>query len=306
MPSEQYRWARRQQQIIDLFAAFPPAFRLSAQRSLNRELAAILTLWPDWLAPLLPLPAALLEQIALGNLCGWWAATIRDARLDGEATAIERALERSVWQRAWRLLARASGDDRPLLRLVAQMRAAQQRELAARAASGVWQPQQLQMLTARWVCERAAGWHGGQRIQMARWGLTPTDLCWQALTRMLNRLILARQLRDDALDLVDDLRAARASWLMRLIAETIWRDEGQITPLDRSRLAGRWLLDAHLRQRVAQLHATLCAQAAQALARYARILPRLRDLIAAEHQAGQSLFRALDLRTPPLTAPASG
>lgn len=173
------------------------------------------------------------------------------------------------------------------------MVAAYRRELAARAVDGQWQPCQLRALAAQWVCDRAAGWHVAQLAPLTLAGLPPDDPAWRALTGALNRLILARQLRDDALDLAIDLNAGRAGWLIRLIAEAIWRDDSTLSPLDRQRIAGRWLLDDGLRQRIAKLHTLLCARAAQALAPYIHDLPRLRDVMSAEQQAGLAVFASV-------------
>ncbi len=173
------------------------------------------------------------------------------------------------------------------------MLAAYRRELAARVVDGCWQPCQLQALTAQWVCDRAAGWHVAQLAPLTLAGLTLDDPAWRALTGALNRLILARQLRDDALDLAVDLNAGRAGWLIHLIAVAIWRDDGNLSPLDQQRIAGRWLLDDGLRWRVAKLHAQLGVGAAQALTPYIGDLPRLHDVIAAEQQAGQIVFASV-------------
>lgn len=202
-------------------------------------------------------------------------------------------LARGLWRRSWLLLVRLGVSHDLLRALEARMVSAYRRELAARAIGAQWQSQQLQALTAQWVCDRAAGWHVAQLAHLALAGLSPSDRAWRALTGALNRLILARQLRDDALDLTTDLNAGRAGWLTHLIAATIWQADGYFCPLDCQRIAGRWLLDVELRQKIARLHATLCVGAADALAPYARALPRLFDLIAAESDAGHAVFAAV-------------
>lgn len=264
-----------------------------ARQVLDGELHRLLALWPYWLAPRWPLPPSTLTYVALATLCGCWAATLRDACLDGEMPAYAGRLARALGWRSWRMFLRLGISHHLLYSLEHRMVAAYRRELAARAVDGQWRPCQLQTLTAQWVCDRAAGLHLAQLAPLTLAGLPPSDPAWRALTGTLNRLILARQLRDDALDLAADLNAGRAGWLIRLIAAAIWRDDGTFSPLDRQRIAGRWLLDGGLRKQVAKLHALLCASAAQTLAPYSDDLPRLRDVIAAEQQAGHAFFSSL-------------
>lgn len=231
--------------------------------------------------------------MALALLCGSWAATLRDRCLDSEIPTLAGRLARALGQRSWQMFGHLGISHRLLHTLERRMVAAYRRELAARAVNGRWRPCQLQSLTAQWVCDRAAGWHLVQLAPLTLAGLSPTDPAWRALTGALNRLILARQLRDDALDLTVDLNAGRAGWLIHLIAAAIWRNDGTLSPLDRQRIAGQWLLDGGLHQRVAKLHTLLCAEAVQALTPYIGDLPRLCDVIAAEQQAGQTVFATI-------------
>ncbi|WP_156525246.1 hypothetical protein [Chloroflexus islandicus] len=279
-----------QTKLPRLIIGLPLSLQQLAHQSLNGELHQLLALWPYWLARRWPLPPSILNRVALALLCGSWAATLRDAYLDGEMPAYAGQLSRALGMQSWRMFVRLGISHRLLHALESRMVAAYRHELAARALDGCWQPRQLQTLTAQWVCNRAAGWHLAQLAPLTLADLPPADPAWRALTGALNRLILARQLRDDALDLAIDLNAGRAGWLIRLIATAIWRDDGPLSPLDRQRIAGRWLLDGGLRQRVAKLHAQLCAGAAQGLAPYSGALPRLRDVMTAEQQAGQTVF----------------
>ncbi len=264
-----------------------------ARQALDGELHRLLTLWPYWLAPRWPLSPPILCRAALATLCGSWAATLRDACLDGEMPAYAERLAHALGQRSWRMFLRLGISHYLLYSLEHRMVAAYRRELAARAVDGQWQPWQLQALTAQWVCDRAAGWHVTQIAHLTLAGLPPDDPAWHTLAGVLNWLILARQLRDDALDLAADLKAGRAGWLIHLIAEVIWREDRNMRSLDQQRIAGRWLLDGGLGQRIAKLHARLCANAANAIATYANDLPRLREVIVAEQQAGQAIFASV-------------
>lgn len=275
--------------IIDL----PSSLQQPARQALDGELHRLLALWPYWLAPRWPLPPSTLTHVALATLCGSWAATLRDACFDGDLPAYVGRLARALGRRSWRMFVRLGISHQLLHVLESWMVTAYRCELAARAIDGYWSPRQLQTLTAQWVCNRAAGLHLAQLAPLTLAGLPPSDPAWRALTGTLNRLILARQLRDDAVDLAADLNAGRAGWLIRLIAAAIWHDDGTLSPLERQRIAGRWLLDGGLRQRIATLHALLCAGAAQALAPYIHDLPRLRDVITAEQQAGLAVFASV-------------
>lgn len=279
--------------LTRLIIRLPSSLYQPACQVLNSELHRLSALWPYWLASRWPLPPPILCRVALATLCGCWAATLRDTCLDGEMPAYAGRLARALGWRSWRMFLRLGISHHLLYSLEHRMVAAYRRELAARAVDGQWQPCQLRALTAQWVCDRAAGWHVAQIAHLGLAGLPPDDPAWHPLAGALNWLILARQLRDDALDLAIDLNAGRAGWLIRLIAAAIWRDDGTLSPLDRQRIAGRWLLDGGLRQRIAKLHTLLCAGAAQALAPYIHDLPRLRDVITAEQQAGLAVFASV-------------
>ncbi len=286
LPSEEAYWQSISAQLMTLIEPLPPTLRQPLVQVLDNSIHRLLTLWPTWLSPLLPLPLSSRDRLALATLCGGWVAAIRDACLDGELTHLAAPLSRALWRRAWYLFGTLGIDLQSLLELEQRMVAAYRQELAARTATGCWQPAQLRLLTARWVCNRAAGWHAVQRAHLMLADVQPDHPLTLTLTHALDALILARQLGDDVSDLADDIRAGRASWLIRLIAEEIWRAEGKATPIEGQRIAGRWLLDTTLRQKVVHIHATLCQDAMQALQPYSGYIPRLIDLVTSEHDAG--------------------
>ncbi|WP_298816658.1 hypothetical protein [Chloroflexus sp.] len=306
LPLEEAYWQTVQRRLGVLVVDLPAALRLPALNLLDNEFHRLLALWPRWLADLLPLPKPGLTHLTLAALAGGWAASLDDAARDGELPGLFRSLRRALWRQAWRLFARLGLALPPLLTLSTQMTIACRHELAARAVHGRWHARQLQTLTTRWVRARAAGWHAIQLAQMELTGLAPTDCRRRDLARALDLIILARQLRDDAVDLTADAQAGRATWLIALIAATIWQTDGYPGTVDSARITGRWLLDENLRRQVAQLHATLCARAAVALAPYQPRLPRLFDLIAAEQQAGQAAFASYQSLQFGLPIPPTG
>ncbi|MEJ5344202.1 MAG: hypothetical protein WHS83_04755 [Chloroflexus sp.] len=289
LPAEEAYWQRVYSRLIALNDPLPPVIRCPLNQSLDSEIYRIFTLWPIWLSPLLPLPSSIIERLSLATLCGAWAAAIRDACLDGELTQTAAPLARALWRRSWWLFGTLTVDRELLMNLERRMVAAYRQELAARTHTGSWQPTQLQSLTAHWVCARAAGWHVVQYAHIMLAGMKFDDPCAIALSTALDALILARQLRDDVHDLADDVRAGRASWGVRLIAEAIWRAEGGPALIDGQRIAGRWLIDPALRQELASTHATLCQQAMRALMPYAAHIPRLIDLVMIESEAGRTI-----------------
>ncbi len=289
LPAEEAYWQQVCSPLIALSASLPPVIRCPLNQVLDSEIHRIFTLWPVWLSPLLPLTSSIIERLSLATLCGAWAAAIRDACLDGELTQAAAPLTRALWRRSWHLFGTLAVHCELLADLERRMVAAYRRELAARTHTGSWQPAQLQSLTAHCVCARAAGWHVVQRAHIMLAGLKLDDPCAIALSAALDALILARQLRDDVHDLADDVRAGRASWGVRLIAEAIWRAEGGPALIDTQRIAGRWLIDPALRQELASAHATLCQQAMHALMPYAAYIPRLIDLVMIESEAGRTI-----------------
>ncbi len=286
LPSEEDYWQSVSAQLITLIEPLPPTLRQPLVQVLDNSIHRLLTLWPVWLSSLVPLPTSSRDRLALATLCGGWAAAIRDACLDGELTHLAAPMSRLLWRRAWHLFGTLAVDLRLLLALEQRMVSAYRKELAARTVTGYWQPAQLRLLTARWVCDRAAGWHAVQRAHLILAGLRLDHPLALRLTNALDALILARQLGDDVSDLADDIRAGRASWLIRLIAEEIWRAEGKVTPIEGQRIAGRWLLDTTLRQKVVHIHATLCQYVMQVLQPYTGYIPRLIDLVTSERDVG--------------------
>ncbi len=286
LPSEEDYWQSVSAQLITLIEPLPPTLRQPLIQVLDNSIHRLLTLWPVWLSSLVPLPTSSRDRLALATLCGGWAAAIRDACLDGELTHLAAPMSRLLWRRAWHLFATLAVDLRLLLALEQRMVSAYRKELAARTVTGYWQPAQLRLLTARWVCDRAAGWHAVQRAHLILAGLRLDHPLALRLTNALDALILARQLGDDVSDLADDIRAGRASWLIRLIAEEIWRAKGKVTPIEGQRIAGRWLLDTTLRQKVVHIHATLCQYVMQVLQPYTGYIPRLIDLVTSERDVG--------------------
>ncbi len=286
LPSEEDYWQSVSAQLITLIEPLPPTLRQPLVQVLDNSIHRLLTLWPVWLSSLVPLPTSSRDRLALATLCGGWAAAIRDACLDGELTHLAAPMSRLLWRRAWHLFATLAVDLRLLLALEQRMVSAYRTELAARTVTGYWQPAQLRLLTARWVCDRAAGWHAVQRAHLILAGLRLDHPLALRLTNALDALILARQLGDDVSDLADDIRAGRASWLIRLIAEEIWRAKGKVTPIEGQRIAGRWLLDTTLRQKVVHIHATLCQYVMQVLQPYTGYIPRLIDLVTSERDVG--------------------
>ncbi len=286
LPSEEDYWQSVSAQLITLIEPLPPTLRQPLVQVLDNSIHRLLTLWPVWLSSLVPLPTSSRDRLALATLCGGWAAAIRDACLDGELTHLAAPMSRVLWRRAWYLFGTLAVDLRLLLALEQRMVSAYRKELAARTVTGYWQPAQLRLLTARWVCDRAAGWHAVQRAHLILAGLRLDHPLALRLTNALDALILARQLGDDVSDLADDIRAGRASWLIRLIAEEIWRAEGKVTPIEGQRIAGRWLLDTTLRQKVVHIHATLCQYVMQVLQPYTGYIPRLIDLVTSERDVG--------------------
>ncbi len=286
LPSEEDYWQSVSAQLITLIEPLPPTLRQPLIQVLDNSIHRLLTLWPVWLSSLVPLPTSSRDRLALATLCGGWAAAIRDACLDGELTHLAAPMSRLLWRRAWHLFATLAVDLRLLLALEQRMVSAYRTELAARTVTGYWQPAQLRLLTARWVCDRAAGWHAVQRAHLILAGLRLDHPLALRLTNALDALILARQLGDDVSDLADDIRAGRASWLIRLIAEEIWRAKGKVTPIEGQRIAGRWLLDTTLRQKVVHIHATLCQYVMQVLQPYTGYIPRLIDLVTSERDVG--------------------
>ncbi len=286
LPSEEDYWQSVSAQLITLIEPLPPILRQPLIQVLDNSIHRLLTLWPVWLSSLVPLPTSSRDRLALATLCGGWAAAIRDACLDGELTHLAAPMSRLLWRRAWHLFATLAVDLRLLLALEQRMVSAYRKELAARTVTGYWQPAQLRLLTARWVCDRAAGWHAVQRAHLILAGLRLDHPLALRLTNALDALILARQLGDDVSDLADDIRAGRASWLIRLIAEEIWRAKGKVTPIEGQRIAGRWLLDTTLRQKVVHIHATLCQYVMQVLQPYTGYIPRLIDLVTSERDVG--------------------
>jgi hypothetical protein len=286
LPSEEDYWQSVSAQLMTLIEPLPPTLRQPLVQVLDNSIHRLLTLWPVWLSSLVPLPTSSRDRLALATLCGGWAAAIRDACLDGELTHLAAPLSRALWRRAWYMFGTLGIDLRLLLELEQRMVAAYRKELAARTATGCWQPAQLRLLTARWVCDRAAGWHAVQRAHLMLAGVLPDHPLTLTLTNALDALILARQLGDDVSDLADDVRAGRAGWLIRLIAEEIWRAEGKATPIEEQRIVGRWLLDTTLRQKVVRFHATLCQYTMQVLQPYTRYIPRLIDLVSSERDVG--------------------
>lgn len=286
LPSEEDYWQSVSAQLITLIEPLPPTLRQPLVQVLDNSIHRLLTLWPVWLSSLVPLPTSSRDRLALATLCGGWAAAIRDACLDGELTHLAAPMSRLLWRRAWHLFGTLAVDLRLLLALEQRMVSAYRKELAARTVTGYWQPAQLRLLTARWVCDRAAGWHAAQRAHLILAGLRLDHPLALQLTNALDALILARQLGDDVSDLADDIRAGRASWLIRLIAEEIWRAKGKVTPIEGQRIAGRWLLDTTLRQKVVHIHATLCQYVMQVLQPYTGYIPRLIDLVTSERDVG--------------------
>ncbi len=286
LPSEEDYWQSVSAQLITLIEPLLPTFRQPLVQVLDNSIHRLLTLWPVWLSSLVPLPTSSRDRLALATLCGGWAAAIRDACLDGELTHLAAPMSRLLWRRAWYLFGTLAVDLRLLLALEQRMVSAYRKELAARTVTGYWQPAQLRLLTARWVCDRAAGWHAVQRAHLILAGLRLDHPLALRLTNALDALILARQLGDDVSDLADDIRAGRASWLIRLIAEEIWRAKGKVTPIEGQRIAGRWLLDTTLRQKVVHIHATLCQYVMQVLQPYTGYIPRLIDLVTSERDVG--------------------
>ncbi|MBO9347960.1 MAG: hypothetical protein J7467_06905 [Chloroflexus sp.] len=286
LPSEEDYWQSVSAQLMTLIEPLPPTLRQPLVQVLDNSIHRLLTLWPVWLSSLIPLPTSSRDRLALATLCGGWAAAIRDACLDGELTHLAAPLSRALWRRAWYMFGTLGIDLRLLLELEQRMVAAYRKELAARTATGCWQPAQLRLLTARWVCDRAAGWHAAQRAHLILAGLRLDHPLALRLTNALDALILARQLGDDVSDLADDVRAGRAGWLIRLIAEEIWRAEGKATPIEEQRIVGRWLLDTTLRQKVVRFHATLCQYTMQVLQPYTGYIPRLIDLVSSERDVG--------------------
>ncbi len=286
LPSEEDYWQSVSAQLITLIEPLPPTLRQPLIQVLDNSIHRLLTLWPVWLSSLVPLPTSSRDRFALATLCGGWAAAIRDACLDGELTHLAAPMSRLLWRRAWYLFGTLAVDLRLLLALEQRMVSAYRTELAARTVTGYWQPAQLRLLTARWVCDRAAGWHAVQRAHLILAGLRLDHPLALRLTNALDALILARQLGDDVSDLADDTRAGRASWLIRLIAEEIWRAKGKVTPIEGQRIAGRWLLDTTLRQKVVHIHATLCQYVMQVLQPYTGYIPRLIDLVTSERDVG--------------------
>jgi len=286
LPSEEDYWQSVSAQLMTLIEPLPPTLRQPLVQVLDNSIHRLLTLWPVWLSSLIPLPTSSRDRLALATLCGGWAAAIRDACLDGELTHLAAPLSRALWRRAWYMFGTLGIDLRLLLELEQRMVAAYRKELAARTATGCWQPAQLRLLTARWVCDRAAGWHAVQRAHLILAGLRLDHPLALRLTNALDALILARQLGDDVSDLADDVRAGRAGWLIRLIAEEIWRAEGKATPIEEQRIVGRWLLDTTLRQKVVRFHATLCQYTMQVLQPYTGYIPRLIDLVSSERDVG--------------------
>ncbi len=286
LPSEEDYWQSVSAQLITLIEPLPPTLRQPLIQVLDNSIHRLLTLWPVWLSSLVPLPTSSRDRLALATLCGGWAAAIRDACLDGELTHLAAPMSRLLWRRAWHLFGTLAVDLRLLLALEQRMVSAYRTELAARTVTGYWQPAQLRLLTARWVCDRAAGWHAVQRAHLILAGLRLDHPLALRLTNALDALILARQLGDDVSDLADDIRAGRASWLIRLIAEEIWRAKGKVTPIEGQRIAGRWLLDTTLRQKVVHIHATLCQYVMQVLQPYTGYIPRLIDLVTSERDVG--------------------
>lgn len=288
-PLEEAYWQRVYSRLIALCDPLPPIIRYPLNQVFDSEIHRIFTLWPVWLSPLLPLPSSIIERLSLATLCGAWAAAIRDACLDGELTQAAAPLARALWRRSWHLFGTLAVHRELLADLERRMVAAYRQELAVRTHTGSWQPTQLQSLTTHWVCARAAGWHVVQRAHIMLAGLKLSDPCAIALSAALDALILARQLRDDVHDLADDVRTGRASWGVRLIAETIWRAEGCLAPIDTQRIAGRWLIDHALRRELTLIHAALCQQAMRALIPYAAHIPRLIDLVTMECEAGRTI-----------------
>ncbi|MGQ9875851.1 MAG: hypothetical protein ACUVSL_11400 [Chloroflexus sp.] len=288
-PLEEAYWQRVYSRLVALSDPLPSVVRCPLNQVLDSEIHRIVTLWPIWLSPLLPLPSFIIERLSLATLCGAWAAAIRDACLDGELTQAAAPLARALWRRTWRLFGSLAVHYGLLLDLERRMVAAYRQELAVRTHTGSWQPPQLQSLTVHWVCARAAGWHVVQRAHIMLTGMKPDDPCAIALSAALDALILARQLRDDVHDLVDDVRTGRASWGVRLIAEAIWRAGGCPAPIDTQRIVGRWLIDPALRRELALIHAALCQQAMRALMPYAAHVPRLIDLVTMECEAGRTI-----------------
>jgi len=286
LPSEEDYWQSVSAQLITLIEPLPPTLRQPLVQVLDNSIHRLLTLWPVWLSSLVPLPTSSRDRLALATLCGGWAAAIRDACLDGELTHLAAPMSRLLWRRAWHLFGTLAVDLRLLLALEQRMVSAYRKELAARTVTGCWQPAQLRLLTAWWVCDRAAGWHAVQRAHLILAGLRLDHPLALRLTNALDALILARQLGDDVSDLADDIRAGRASWLIRLIAEEIWRAKGKVTPIEGQRIAGRWLLDTTLRQKVVHIHATLCQYVMQVLQPYTGYIPRLIDLVTSERDVG--------------------
>ncbi len=286
LPSEEDYWQSVSAQLITLIEPLPPTLRQPLVQVLDNSIHRLLTLWPVWLSSLVPLPTSSRDRLALATLCGGWAAAIRDACLDGELTHLAAPMSRLLWRRAWHLFGTLAVDLRLLLALEQRMVSAYRKELAARTVTGYWQPAQLRLLTARWVCDRAAGWHAVQRAHLILAGLRLDHPLALRLTNALDALILARQLGDDVSDLADDIRTGRASWLIRLIAEEIWRAKGKVTPIEGQRIAGRWLLDTTLRQKVVHIHATLCQYVMQVLQPYTGYIPRLIDLVTSERDVG--------------------
>ncbi|WP_028457044.1 hypothetical protein [Chloroflexus sp. Y-396-1] len=286
LPSEEDYWQSVSAQLITLIEPLPPTLRQPLVQVLDNSIHRLLTLWPVWLSSLVPLPTSSRDRLALATLCGGWAAAIRDACLDGELTHLAAPMSRLLWRRAWHLFGTLAVDLRLLLALEQRMVSAYRKELAARTVTGYWQPAQLRLLTARWVCDRAAGWHAVQRAHLILAGLRLDHPLALRLTNALDALILARQLGDDVSDLADDIRAGRASWLIRLIAEEIWRAKGKVTPIEGQRIAGRWLLNTTLRQKVVHIHATLCQYVMQVLQPYTGYIPRLIDLVTSERDVG--------------------
>jgi hypothetical protein len=286
LPSEEDYWQSVSAQLMTLIEPLPPTLRQPLVQVLDNSIHRLLTLWPVWLSSLIPLPTSSRDRLALATLCGGWAAAIRDACLDGELTHLAAPLSRALWRRAWYMFGTLGIDLRLLLELEQRMVAAYRKELAARTATGCWQPAQLRLLTARWVCDRAAGWHAVQRAHLILAGLRLDHPLALQLTNALDALILARQLGDDVSDLANDIRAGRAGWLIRLIAEEIWRAEGKATPIEEQRIVGRWLLDTTLRQKVVRFHATLCQYTMQVLQPYTGYIPRLIDLVSSERDVG--------------------
>jgi hypothetical protein len=290
LPSEEDYWQSVSAQLMTLIEPLPPTLRQPLVQVLDSSIHRLLALWPGWLSPLLPLPTSSRDRLTLATLCGGWAAAIRDACLDGELTHLAAPMSRALWRRAWYMFGTLGIDRRLLLELEQRMVSAYRTELAARTVTGYWQPAQLRLLTARWVCDRAAGWHAVQRAHLILAGLRLDHPLALRLTNALDALILARQLGDDVSDLADDIRAGRASWFIRLIAETIWQREGDATPVEGQRLAGRWLLDTTLRQKVAHIHAMLIQYVMRVLQPYAGCVPRLIEFVAAERDTSRMIL----------------